>query len=107
MSGVSLDRIACSSPPASERLQDTDFAEVSQRVRQPFCNRLVGCTAHPRSAVGQNENPASLALCQLRLAADITARRVRLASRSQPVDVPNGSNRPDLPNTEPSTGLVV
>jgi hypothetical protein len=36
-------------PVAWTGLQDTDFAEVSQRVRQPLCNWLVGCTAHQRS----------------------------------------------------------
>ena len=29
------------------------LAMVRQRVRQPFCNRAAGCTAHPRSAPGQ------------------------------------------------------
>jgi hypothetical protein len=31
-------------------LQDIELGIVSQRVRQPFCNRAAGCTAHPRSA---------------------------------------------------------
>jgi hypothetical protein len=39
--------------PAGGALQDTVFVEVSQRVRRPLCNRMAGCTAHPRSVTGQ------------------------------------------------------
>src|SRR5262245_44891642 len=46
---------ASRSPPAWEGLQDTDFAEVSQRVRWLFYNRIAGCTAHPRSALDWQE----------------------------------------------------
>ena len=42
------------SPPDCAGLQHIDLATVSQRVRQPFYNRAAGCTAHPRSAPGQN-----------------------------------------------------
>jgi hypothetical protein len=48
------DQTACGSPPAWAGLQDTRFAEVSQRVRKPLYNRIAGGTAHPRSAVGSN-----------------------------------------------------
>jgi hypothetical protein len=42
------------SPPDCAGLQHIDLASVSQRVRQPFCNRAAGCTAHPRSAPGHS-----------------------------------------------------
>jgi hypothetical protein len=35
-------------PPACTGLEDTDFEAVSQRARQPFCNRA-HCTREARS----------------------------------------------------------
>jgi len=43
-------------PPAWAGLQDTRFAEVSQRVPKPLHNRIAGGTAHSTSAVGQTRS---------------------------------------------------
>jgi hypothetical protein len=36
-------------------MQGIEPVRISHRVRQPFCNRAAGCTAHRRSVVGHEQ----------------------------------------------------
>jgi hypothetical protein len=44
------------------RMQGIESARISHRVRQPFCNRPAGCTAHRRSVVGSFASKAAEAV---------------------------------------------
>lgn len=49
LSSASAPRFGGTINMGGQGQQDTDLAEVSQRVCRLLCNRIAGCTAHPRS----------------------------------------------------------